>query len=88
MHFYRMLLEKIKAGTSLKYVTAKTIFKSSPSLPSNSSVLMKFLEEGQKVQLEDCELLKYQHNSVLSDTASASMYQLVLKYKENVVSHF
>ncbi|KAJ0169999.1 hypothetical protein K1T71_014605 [Dendrolimus kikuchii] len=63
-----------QVGTSLKYVTAKTMFKSSqPSLPSNSNVLRKFLEEGQKMKLQDCEFFKYQHNSVLSDTASASM---------------
>ena len=69
-------------GTSLKYITAKALSKSSPSLPSNSGVFAKFLEEGRKRNITECELLKYQSSSCLSVTASASMHQLVFKYRE------
>lgn len=55
------------------------MFKGSPSLPSNPSVIMKLFEERRKRKLCDCELLKYQTNSSLSVKAC-------LCAKRNVVS--
>ncbi|XP_047024927.1 uncharacterized protein LOC124633669 [Helicoverpa zea] len=71
-----------QVGTSLKCITAKEMSKGCPSLSSNSSVLAKYLHEASKRKIEDCELLKYQPNSNLSDTALVSMHQLVFKFKE------
>ncbi|XP_047035486.1 uncharacterized protein LOC124641462 [Helicoverpa zea] len=71
-----------QVGTSLKCITAKEMFKGCPSLSSNSSVLAKYLHKASKIKIEDCELLKYQPNSNLSDTALVSMHQLVFKFKE------
>ncbi|XP_037296052.1 uncharacterized protein LOC119189703 [Manduca sexta] len=44
--------------TNPKYMTVKHMFKSSPSLPSDPSVLVEFLEEAKKRKL-NCKLLKY-----------------------------
>lgn len=71
-----------RVDTTLKYITAQDLSNGSPSLPSNSVVLQKFLEEGRKRNLQDCELLKYQLNYTYDDTKSVSMHNLVLKYKE------
>ena len=42
-----------QVGTSLKYITAKEMTKGSPILPSNSSVLTKYLEESRKRKITD-----------------------------------
>nr|CAH7727708.1 unnamed protein product [Callosobruchus chinensis] len=51
-----------RVGTTLKFISAKDLSKGSPVLPSNYTVLGKFLKEGKKRNLSNCELLKYQHD--------------------------
>ncbi|XP_046972719.1 uncharacterized protein LOC124539378 [Vanessa cardui] len=77
-----------QVGTSLKYITAKEMSKRSPSLPSNPSILTKYLAEAKKRKIEDCELLNYQHDTNLSDIATTSMHQLVVKFKEKCCDIF
>ncbi|KAL0829803.1 hypothetical protein ABMA28_003286 [Loxostege sticticalis] len=70
-----------RVGTTLKFISAKDLSKGSPMLPSNYTVLEKFLEEGKKRNLGNCELLKYQHDYNGDELFSVSMHQLVFKYK-------
>jgi hypothetical protein len=77
-----------RVGSSLKYMTAKEMSNGAPSLPSNSTVLDKFLDIGRKRKLDNCELLKYQPGYICSSTQSLSMHQLVLKYKEKSCETF
>nr|CAH7725263.1 unnamed protein product [Callosobruchus chinensis] len=51
-----------RVGTTLKFISAKDLSKGSPVLPSNYTVLEKFLKEGKKRNLSNCKLLKYQHD--------------------------
>lgn len=71
-----------RVGTTLKFISAKDLSNGSPILPSNSTVLKKFLEEGKKRKLDNCELLKYQQDFCCNILLSASMHQLVFRYKE------
>nr|CAH7727709.1 unnamed protein product [Callosobruchus chinensis] len=70
-----------RVGTTLKFISAKDLSKGSPVLPSNYTVLGKFLKEGKKRNLSNCELLKYQHDYNSDELFSVSMHQLVYKYK-------
>ncbi|XP_060808563.1 uncharacterized protein LOC132903725 [Amyelois transitella] len=77
-----------RVGTSLKFVSSKDLSKGSPLLPSNSIVLAKFLEEGKKRKVNNCELLKHQLDYFPSTLSFVSMHQLVLKYKEECCELF
>ncbi|KAG8176969.1 hypothetical protein JTE90_029418 [Oedothorax gibbosus] len=69
-----------KVGRSLKITTAKELSKSRPTLKPNSlqtSVLEKFLEEGNKRKLE-CQILKHQPSY---DHQSYSLHQLTIQLK-------
>lgn len=77
-----------RVGSTLKYMTAKDLSKGSPLLRPNSSVVLKFLEEGKKRKIQDCELLKYQPIHSVSETQAVSMHQLVWKFKEKCVDEF
>ncbi|KAL3279860.1 hypothetical protein HHI36_017366 [Cryptolaemus montrouzieri] len=46
----------LRVGTTLKFISAKDLSKGSPMLPSNYTVLEKFLEEEKKRNLSNCEL--------------------------------
>lgn len=58
---YWMKSKLSRVGSTLKYITAKELSKGSPSLPSNTEVFEKFLEEGKRRRLTECELMKYQN---------------------------
>ncbi|GBP98492.1 hypothetical protein EVAR_66490_1 [Eumeta japonica] len=77
-----------RVGSTLKSITTKQLSKSSPLLPANNIVLTKFIEEGRKRKVHDCELLRYQPNYSPSETEALSMHQLMLKYKEKCVDTF
>ncbi|KAL0859607.1 hypothetical protein ABMA27_010738 [Loxostege sticticalis] len=77
-----------RVGTTLKFISAKDLSKGSPMLPSNYTVLEKFLEEGKKRNLGNCELLKYQHDYNGDELFSVSMHQLVFKYKSECCDLF
>ncbi|XP_047997651.1 uncharacterized protein LOC125235214 [Leguminivora glycinivorella] len=77
-----------RVGSTVKYMTAKDLSKGDPLLKPNSSVLLKFLEEGKKRNIEDCELLKYQPTYSVSETQAVSMHQLVWNFKEKCVDEF
>lgn len=77
-----------RVGTSLKYITAKTLSKGEPSLPSYESVFHKFLEIGKKRNLDNCEMMKYQPGYSRNNTENISMHQLVLKYNEKSCDAF
>ncbi|GBP20348.1 hypothetical protein EVAR_10613_1 [Eumeta japonica] len=66
----------------------QTTVKEQPLLPANNIVLTKFIEEGRKRKVHDCELLRYQPNYSPSETEALSMHQLMLKYKEKCVDTF
>lgn len=77
-----------RVGTTIKFITAKDLVKGSHMLHSNSRVLERFLEEGKKRKLDNCELLRYQHNYKCDELQSVSMHQLVLRYKETCCDLF
>ncbi|XP_050671060.1 uncharacterized protein LOC126969572 isoform X1 [Leptidea sinapis] len=77
-----------RVGSTLKYITATELSKGSPSLPSDTEVFEKFVEEGKRRRLTDCELMKYQKDYVFDRLLSLSMDNLVLKYKENCCNKF
>ncbi|XP_049880299.1 uncharacterized protein LOC126376795 [Pectinophora gossypiella] len=77
-----------RVGSTLKSITTKQLSKSSPLLPANNIVLTKFIEEGRRRKVHDCELLRYQPNYSPSETEALSMHQLMLKYKEKCVDTF
>lgn len=77
-----------RVGTTLKYITAQDLSNGSCSLPSNNIVLHKFLQEGTKRKLQDCELLKYQPNYICDDAVNMSMHHLVLKHNEKSCDSF
>ncbi|XP_063893189.1 uncharacterized protein LOC135117617 [Helicoverpa armigera] len=79
---YWMKSKLSKVGTTIKYMTAKDLSDAKPSLPSNSVVLDKFIEEGRKRQLHNCELIKFQEDYVPDKVITFSMHKLILKYKE------
>ncbi|KAF5282428.1 hypothetical protein FQA39_LY17543 [Lamprigera yunnana] len=79
---YWLKFKLSRVGTTLKFITAKDLSNGSCILPSNPSVLETFLEEGKKRKLSNCELLRYQRGYICNDFLSASMRQLVLKYRE------
>ncbi|GBP19267.1 hypothetical protein EVAR_79867_1 [Eumeta japonica] len=53
---YWMKSKLSRAGSTLKYLTASEMSNAKPSLPSNTEVFEKFLEEGKKRRLNNCEL--------------------------------
>ncbi|KAL0829617.1 hypothetical protein ABMA28_003123 [Loxostege sticticalis] len=77
-----------KVGTTIKYLTAIDLYNAKPSLPSNSVVLDKFIEEGRKWQLHNCELIKFQEDYVPDIVITFSMHKLVFKYKEKSCDTF
>ncbi|XP_026736708.1 uncharacterized protein LOC113500198 [Trichoplusia ni] len=77
-----------RVGSSLKYMTAKDLSKGNPLLQPNSSVVQKFLEEGKRRKIQDCELLKYQPTHSVCEIEAVSMHQLVCKFKEKCVEEF
>ncbi|KAL3268752.1 hypothetical protein HHI36_007854 [Cryptolaemus montrouzieri] len=77
-----------RVGTTLKFISAKDLSKGSPMLPSNYTVLEKFLEEGKKRNFSNCQLLKYQHEYNGNELFSVSMQQLVFKYKTESCDSF
>ncbi|KAL4710789.1 hypothetical protein ACJJTC_009338 [Scirpophaga incertulas] len=79
---YWMKSKLSRVGTTIKYLTAKDLSNAKPSLPSNSVVLEKFIEEGRKRQLHNCELIKFQEDYVPDIVITFSMHKLVFKYKE------
>ncbi|KAF5294675.1 hypothetical protein FQA39_LY02807 [Lamprigera yunnana] len=79
---YWLISKLSRVGTTLKFITAKNLSNGSCILPYNPSVLETFLEEGKKRKLSNCELLRYQRGYICNDFLSASMHQLVLKYRE------
>jgi len=85
---YWMKSKLSKVGSTLKYITAKELSKGSPSLPSKTEVFEKFLEEGKRRRLMDCELIKYQNEYVFDGLQSLSMDNLVLKYNERSCDTF
>lgn len=85
---YWMKSKLSRVGSTLKYITAKELSKGSPSLPSNTEVFEKFLEEGKRRRLTECEIMKYQNEYVLDRLQSLSMDNLVLKYKEKSCDKF
>ncbi|GBP64057.1 hypothetical protein EVAR_44140_1 [Eumeta japonica] len=52
---YWMKSKLSRAGSTLKYLTASEMSNAKPSLPSNTEVFEKFLEEGKKRRLNNCE---------------------------------
>lgn len=66
----------------------KELNNASPSLPSIATVLEKFLEEGKKRKLKNCELLKYHPGYTHDNILSVSMHQLMLKHKEKCCDTF
>ncbi|GBP18669.1 hypothetical protein EVAR_14439_1 [Eumeta japonica] len=85
---YWMKSKLSRAGSTLKYLTASEMSNAKPSLPSNTEVFEKFLEEGKKRRLNNCEVIKYQNDYVFDQTESLSMHTLVLKYKERSCDRF
>ncbi|KAL0861405.1 hypothetical protein ABMA27_008949 [Loxostege sticticalis] len=85
---YWMKSKLSKVGTTIKYLTAKDLSNAKPSLPSNSVVLDKFIEEGRKRQLHNCELIKFQEDYVPDIVITFSMHKLVFKYKEKSCDTF
>ncbi|KOB68049.1 Alkaline nuclease [Operophtera brumata] len=85
---YWMKSKLSRVGNTLKYITSIDLSNGKPSLPSNSGVFEKFLEEGKKRKLNDCELLKYQKDYVCDTLERLSMHKLVLKYKEKSCDTF
>lgn len=85
---YWMKSKLSRVGTSLKYMTAKDLSNGRPSLSSDNGVLEKFLVEGKKRKLNNCELLKYQPGYNRDDTECVSMHQLVLKFKDKSCDTF
>lgn len=79
---YWMKSKLSRVGSTIKFITAKELSSGSPSVPSDEEVFKKFLEEGKKRKLNNCELLKYQCDYVFDQKESLSMHKLVLKYKE------
>lgn len=77
-----------RVGTTLKFISAKELCKGSPILPSNSTVLEKFIKEGKKRKVNNCELLKYQQDYNCDKLLSVSMHQLVFMYKEECCDLF
>ncbi|GBP40286.1 hypothetical protein EVAR_83976_1 [Eumeta japonica] len=73
-----------RVGNTLKYITTKDSSNAKPSLQLNTGVFEKFIKEGKKRKLINCELIKYQQDYVSDTSASLSMHKLVLKYKEVV----
>ncbi|GBP64456.1 hypothetical protein EVAR_46220_1 [Eumeta japonica] len=63
---YWMKSKLSRAGSTLKYLTASEMSNAKPSLPSNTEVFEKFLEEGKKRRLNNCEVIKYQNDYVLT----------------------
>ncbi|KAL3281221.1 hypothetical protein HHI36_004435 [Cryptolaemus montrouzieri] len=78
---YRQKSKPLRVSSTLKLISAKDLSKGSPMLPSNYTVLEKFLEEGKTKNLSNCELLKYQYDYNGDELFSVSMHQLVFKYK-------
>ncbi|XP_063893363.1 uncharacterized protein LOC126054673 [Helicoverpa armigera] len=79
---YWMKSRLSRVGSTTKFITAKELSNGRPSVPSDEDVFKKFLEEGRKRKLSNCELLKYQSDYVFDQKESLSMHKLVLKYKE------
>lgn len=77
-----------RVGSSLKYMTAKDLSKGNPILPAKPSVLLKFMAEGRKRKVDNCELLNYQPSAYQSETLAVSMHQLTYKFKEEQVDAF
>lgn len=50
--------------------------------------MQKFLEEGKRRKIQDCELLKYQPTHSVCEIEAVSMHQLVCKFKEKCVEEF
>jgi hypothetical protein len=90
MHRSSVLLAEIKAFKSWDYLEIYICKRSkgSPILPPNSAVLEKFIDEGKKRKLDNCELLKYQQDYKCNELLSVSMHQLVLTYKEECCDLF
>ncbi|KAH9642170.1 hypothetical protein HF086_002326 [Spodoptera exigua] len=85
---YWMKSKLSRVGTTIKYMTAKDLSNALPSLPSNSVVLEKFIEEGRKRQLHNCELIKFQEDYVPDKVTTFSIHKLVFKYKEKFCECF
>ncbi|CAG9788303.1 unnamed protein product [Diatraea saccharalis] len=77
-----------RVGTTVKYITAKDLSKGKPSLSSNTGVFEKFLAEGKKRKLTNCEIIKYQKDYVFAGPEGFSMDKLVQKYKETSCDTF
>ncbi|GBP66541.1 hypothetical protein EVAR_51066_1 [Eumeta japonica] len=67
---YWMKSKLSRAGSTLKYLTAREMSNAKPSLPSNTEVFEKFLEEGKKRRLNSCDVIKYQNDYVFDQTES------------------
>ncbi|GBP69047.1 hypothetical protein EVAR_39248_1 [Eumeta japonica] len=79
---YWMKSKLSRVGTTLKYIRTKDLSNAKPSLQLNNGVFEKFIKEGKKRKLINCEVIKYQQDYVSDTAASLSMRKLVLKYKE------
>lgn len=77
-----------RVGSSLKFMTAKELSNGNQLLPANMSVLTEFLDEAKKRKIQNCELLKYRNDFILSDTYAISMHHLRCKYKHKGVDDF
>ncbi|XP_047995676.1 uncharacterized protein LOC125233652 [Leguminivora glycinivorella] len=85
---YWMKSKLSRVGTTIKYITAKDLSNGKPSLPTNTVVFEKFIEEGRKRPLHNCELIKFQEDYVPNTVNTFSMHKLVFKYKERSCDTF
>lgn len=85
---YWMKSKLSRVGNTIKYITAKELTKGTPPLPSNTEVFEKFITEGLKRKLNDCELVKYQLEYADESLSSLSMHKLVQKYQEKSCDRF
>ncbi|CAK1585692.1 unnamed protein product [Parnassius mnemosyne] len=68
-----------KVGTTLKYITVQQMSKKEvPHRPSSSALYTEFISEAKKRKIDNCELLKYQHDFKHSNVMQYSLHCLVM----------
>ncbi|CAH2104028.1 unnamed protein product [Euphydryas editha] len=74
-----------RVGTTLKYITVQQMSKKEvPHRPSTSALYTEFISEAKKREINNCELLKYQHDFKHRDVMQYSLHCFIINQSQEI----